>query len=459
MSENSSKKLGLKKLRAQFGKTAATDLKYMSYSSEAMLKQSPLTAQLLLWVIAIFIATMTIWAAFAEVDEFTRGAGKIVPSSDIQIVQNLEGGILAKLMISEGEIVKKGQPLLQIDDTIFASSFKERALQIQQLSVKAARLRAESTGSDWSRQIEDLSADTDQDLIESEHELYLSRKRQYVSQLAALRQKVTQKQQELSSIKVKRDSTRSSYSLLAREVEVTRPLVSEGAVSQVEFLRLQRQANDLRGELERAKLAIPQVQAALSEAKNNVESFVDSYTSEVRRELNEVSAELSRIQQTNEALEDRVKRTLVRSPMKGTVKQLKVKTVGGVIKPGMDLVEIVPFDDSLLVDAKLLPADIAFIHPGQAAMVKFTAYDFSIHGGLRAKVVQISPDTIVDQEGNSFYQVRLQTESSHLGKGEEPLPIIPGMTVQVDILTGKKTIMDYLLKPILKTKELAFRER
>ena len=414
------KKLSLKKLSSHFDQTATTDLKYMSYSSEAVLKQSPITTQVLMWVIAIFLLVMIIWASLAEIDEFTRCEGKIVPSSDIQVVQNLEGGILAELYVYEGDIVDKGQPLIQIDDTIFASTFRERALQIEQLTVKSARLRAEANGKNFDEALALLSEIKDAQLISSERDLYLSRQRQYQSQLEALNQKVTQKQQELSSAKVNQRSVANSYRLLKEELEVTRPLVSEGAVSQVELLRLQRQVSDLRGELDRAKLAIPQLEAAYSEAKNNARSFEDSSNSEVRQELNDVMSELSRIQQTNEVLEDRVARTMVRSPMKGIVKQLKVTTVGGVIQPGMDLVEIVPFDDSLLVDARLLPADIAFIHPGQPAVVKFTAYDFSIHGGLSAKVVHISPDTIVDEEGVSYYQVRLQTESGHLGKEEDP---------------------------------------
>ena len=451
--------LDLKKLREHFDQTATTDLKYMSYSSEAVLKQSPIATQVLLWIIVAFLTIMIVWANLAEVDEFTRGEGKIVPSSDIQIVQNLEGGILAKLLVHEGQVVDKGQPLLQIDDTIFASTFRERALQAEQLTVKSIRLRAGANGRNFDDELLLLSDQFDEKLVASERALYLSQQRQYTAQLDALNQKVTQKQQELSSIKVKQKSVAGSYRLLKRELNLTRPLVAEGAVSQVELLRLERQVNDLKGELARAKLAIPQLESAYNEALNNVDSFTDSYGSEVLQELNDVMAELGRIQQTNRALEDRVERTIVRSPMKGTVKQIKVTTVGGVIQPGMDLVEIVPFDDSLLVDARVRPADIAFIHPNQVAMVKFTAYDFAIHGGLPAKVVHISPDTIVDEEGVSYYQIRLETESSHLGKEEEPLPIIAGMTVQVDILTGKKTIMDYLLKPILKTKQLAFRER
>ncbi|MEZ5529026.1 MAG: HlyD family type I secretion periplasmic adaptor subunit [Porticoccaceae bacterium] len=447
------------KLQRQFQQTPAVDLKYMSYSSEAVLKQSPFAAQALLWVIAVFILVMLIWSSLAKIDEFTRGEGKIVPSSDIQIVQNLEGGILASLLVAEGDVVDRGQPLLQIDDTIFASTYRERALQAKQLTVKAARLKAEANGSDFDAELDKMGQDISAALIASERALYDSRQQEQLSEQEILNQKVSQKYQELSSIKVNRKSLSDSYQLMRKELSFTKPLVADGAVSQVELLRLERQVTDLKGELDRAAIAIPQLEAAYSEAKKNVESHAQSFASESRAELNDVMAELGRIQQSNEALADRVQRTIVRSPMKGTVKQLKVKTIGGVIQPGMDLVEIVPFDDSLLVDARVRPADIAFIHPTQAAMVKFTAYDFSIHGGLPAKVVHISPDTIVDEEGNSYYQIRLQTESGHLGKDDEPLPIIPGMTVQVDILTGKKTILDYLLKPILKTKQLAFRER
>jgi membrane fusion protein, adhesin transport system len=446
-------------VRKQLKQTPSTDLKYMSYSSEAVLKQSPLIAQLLLWLIAAFIVIMLTWASVAVVDEFARGEGKIVPSSDLQVVQNLEGGILADLMVSVGDIVDRGQPLLQIDDTIFASTYRERSLQAEQFIVKAARLRAEANSSGFDVELSKLNGARNPSLVLSERALYDSRKEEHLSELEILNQQTSQKYQELSSAKVHRKSLSVSYQLLKQELNFTRPLVTDGAVSRVELLRLERQANDLKGELGQAAILIPQLESAYTEVKKNVETRAQSFASDSREELNEIMSELGRIQQSNEVLEDRVERTIVRSPMKGTVKQLKVNTIGGIIQPGMDLVEIVPFDDSLLVDARVLPSDIAFIHPEQYATVKFTAYDFSIHGSLSAKVVHISPDTIVDEEGVSYYQVRLQTEDNHLGKEDDPLPIIPGMTVQVDILTGKKTILDYILKPILKTKELAFRER
>lgn len=449
----------LKKLGRYFEQTPSTDLKYMSYSSEAMLKQSPMVAQLLLWLIAIFIVVILLWASLAKVDEFTRGSGKIVPFSDIQVVQNLEGGILAKLLVTEGDIVEQGQPLIQIDDTIFISSFNESALRVEQLTIKSARLRAEASSSNFDIELSLLQGEFNPNLVMSERLFYRARQQQHLDQLDVLAQKVSQKKQELSSVKVNKRSLKESYQFLNKELNVTKPLVEEGAVSQVELLRLKRQVNDLKGELDRAVLAIPHLESELSEVKKNIDGYAQSFANESRGELNEVMAELGQLQQGTEALKDRVNRTVVRSPMKGIVKQVKVKTIGGVIQPGMDLIEIVPFDDSLLVDAKVLPADIAFIHADQPAMVKFTAYDFSIHGGLPAKVVRISPDTIVDEEGVSYYQVRLITKSTSLGHLDHPLPIIPGMIVQVDIMTGKKSILDYILKPILKTKELAFRER
>lgn len=450
----------LKKLRQHLNLSPATDLKYMSYSSEAVMLQTPGLHRLLLLGISALIFIMLIWAYFAEVDEFTRGEGRIVPSSDVQIVQNLEGGILAKLHVTEGELVERNQPLMQIDDTLFSSTFRERALQVVQLTAKAARLRAEAQSTSFDEELAKIDVEMDETLAQSERQLFRARANEFQSRVDALRQKVEQKRQELSSARGSRQNLANSYELLSRELSVTRPLVAEGAVSAVELLRLERQVNDLKGELNRARLAIPQLEAEYQEAQNNAEGFAQNFANEARKELNEVTSELDRYKESNQAYKDRVARTIVRSPVRGTVKQIKVKTVGGVIQPGADLVEIVPIDDSLLVDAKVRPADIAYLHPNQKATVKFTAYDFSIHGGLGAKVVLISPDTIVDEEGVSYYQVRLQTESSSLGKeGEDPLPIIPGMTVQVDILTGKKTVLDYILKPILKTKQLAFRER
>lgn len=453
------KSFDLKKLRQHYDAVQRVDLKYMSYSSEAVLQQTPLLSRLLMWTLVALLVVMFTWAAVAEIDEFTRAEGRVVPSSDVQVVQNLEGGLLAQMMVSEGELVERDQPLLQIDDTLFSSTYRERSLQAEQLAVKAARLHAEIHDTIFEDELLKLEIVPDSRAVISERELLQARRRDFELRIAALAERVQQRRQELSSIRVERETIAGSYELLSREVTLSRPMVEQGAMSRVELLRLERQANDLKGQMDRASLAIPQLESALQEALGNVESFEQGFRSEAQAELSEINAELNRLRESNQALEDRVRRTVVRSPVRGTIKQIRVHTTGGVIQPGMDLVEIVPLDDSLLIEASVHPRDIAFIRPAQEATVKFTAYDFSIHGGLSAEVVHISPDTIRAEDGASFYQIRLQTLGGHLGKGQQPLPIIPGMTVQVDVLTGRKTILNYLMKPIFKTRELALRER
>jgi adhesin transport system membrane fusion protein len=229
-------------------------------------------------------------------------------------------------------------------------------------------------------------------------------------------------------------------------------------MSEVDLLRLQREAATLKGELETTRLRIPRAESAVAEAEQKIEELTVSFRTQALAELNEIQAELSRLGESERALADRVTRTAVRSPVKGTIKRLNVATIGGVVQPGVDLVEIVPLEDTLLIEARIRPADIAFLHPGQAAMIKFTAYDFAIFGGLKAHLEHISADTMLDSHGEAFFLIRLRTERNYLGKKSEPLPIIPGMTVNIDILTGKKSVLDYLLKPLKRAQEKALRE-
>lgn len=284
-------------------------------------------------------------------------------------------------------------------------------------------------------------------------------KQRIQSELGGLNEQLVQKKQELLDYQAKANQTRRSLGLLQQEISMSEPLVAKGAISKVEILRLRRSEVDTRGQLESVTLAIPRAQAAIKEIENKMSETRDRYRSEALTQLNEARTELSKIEASGKAIEDRVNRTLVTSPVRGIVQQMMVNTIGGVIQPGSDLVEIVPLDDTLLIETKIRPQDIAFLHPGQEAMVKFTAYDYTIYGGLKAKLEQISPDTVTDKEGKSYYIVRLRTEKNHLGSDEKPLIIIPGMVASVDIITGRKTILAYLLKPILRAKAEAFHER
>ncbi len=433
------------------------DLHYMSSVSEAMLEQTPKGAQLLLWALLAFILLAIIWANWASLDEISRGDGEIIPSKQLQVVQNLEGGIVSEILVAEGDIVEKGQVLLRIDDTRFASTFKESKVREIELQAKAARLHAEAERQPFTAPAnfpEEYAA-----MLAQEQTLYIARKNELAASQAVLQQQIEQKKQELLQAESKRTQLSRSLSLLQKELKITEPLLAEGVISEVEFLRLKRQVNDLAGEMDSIRLSMPIINSTLSEAEKKLAEVEVQFISQARSELNETLSEASRLKETLSGMQDRITRTEVRSPIKGTVKQLLINTVEGVVQPGDELVNIVPWEDTLLVEAKLKPSDIASVKVNQSAVVKVSAYDFSIYGGVGASVIFVSPSTILDDKGEPHYIVRLKTDKPYIGKDETRLPLMTGMTVSVDILTGKKTVMDYLLKPILKARNKALTER
>jgi membrane fusion protein, adhesin transport system len=414
-------------------------------------------AHLLLLVIATFFILFFAWASWATLDEVTRGEGRVIPSSQIQVVQNQEGGIVSQILVREGEIVERGQVLLQIDNIRAASDLRENRKRWLALVGALARLRAE---------VEDSAITFDPqvvteagEVVRNEHDLYDARQQALRSELAILTSQATQREQELAELLRRLAQLEGSYGLALEELEITEPLAARRVVSKIDLLRLKRQVNDLEGELETTRLGIERVRSASQEAQSRIEEKTLSFRAEAQRELNVVQAEAAALEEKIAADTDRVGRTEVRSPVRGTIKQLFVNTLGGVVQPGEDLAEIVPLEDTLLVEAKVRPADIAFLRPGLPATVKVTAYDYAIYGGLDAVVEDISADTITDEKGERFYRVRVRTTEGTLDKAGTPLPIIPGMTTQIDILTGEKTVMDYLLKPILRARQNALRER
>jgi membrane fusion protein, adhesin transport system len=414
-------------------------------------------AHLLLFAVVAFFVVFFAWASWAELEEVTRGDGKVIPSSQVQVVQNLEGGIVAEIPAREGAIVQRGEVLVRIDNVRAASELRESRQRYLSLQGALSRLRAE-VGDVPLAFAPEVMAEAP-DVAQSESALYRARREALLSELEVLRSQAAQREQERTELATRLDQLERSHALAREELAITEPLATSRVVSRVQLLRLQREVNDLAGELEATRLAMPRIEAALREATRRIEERQLSFRAEAQRELTAVQAEAAALQEEITAEADMVSRTEVRSPVRGTVKQLFVNTVGGVIQPGADLVEIVPLEDNLLVEAKVRPADIAFLRPGQPAVVKITAYDFAIYGGLDALVEDISADTITDERGESFYRVRVRTDESALHEAGEPLPIIPGMTTQVDILTGQKTVLDYLLRPILSAKERALRER
>ena len=450
-------------------------LDYIDDKTAALLLSTPKSARVLLWVIIAFIFLACFWAALSKLDKVTVGEGKVIPSSHLQVVQNLEGGLVKELLIREGDTVTKGQTLLLIDDTLFRSDFRERVQELTGLNGEAIKLSTliksvvvNSNGhvNNWHESvlIERIPLTFKDDFVKKNPKVVFRQRAGYreklnnlENQLSVTSQQVHQKEQELIEITSRVKSLKQSYDFAQEEYLITKPLADDGVVPQIDLLKLQRQVNDTKRELSSAELSIPSLTSSLQEMVFKHVDIALKFRAEQQEQLNEIEDRLLTMTETRISLKDRVERTVVLSPVNGSIKKLHVNTVGGVIQPGMDLVEIVPSEDNLLIEAKIAPKDIAFLRPGLNAVVKLSAYDFTVYGGLNGILENISADTIQDEEGNSFYLVNIRTESNNLGEAKN-LPIIPGMTASVDIVTGKHSVLDYLLKPILQAKHSALRE-
>jgi adhesin transport system membrane fusion protein len=452
-------KSGVKEsIRRYFKGSASLQGQPLPEVNKALIEDAPRVVRLTIWAIIGFFLFLLLWANFAVIDEVTKGDGKAIPSSKIQKIQNLEGGIVSEMFVKEGQIVEAGAPLIRLDDTRFASNVGETEADRLSMLLRVERLSAE---------VDDRPLNFPEDVLKampgqakSEESLYISRRQQLHDEIGGLQEQLIQRQQELREFSSKQAQYRQQLGLQRQEINMSEPLVAQGAVSPVEVLRLKRAEVETRGQLDATTLAIPRAESAIKEVQRKIDETRGKFRSDALTQLNEARTDLNKAQATGKALEDRVSRTLVTSPVRGIVNKLLVNTIGGVIQPGSDMVEIVPLDDTLLVEAKIRPQDIAFLHPGQEAIVKFTAYDYTIYGGLKAKLEQIGADTITDEDKKTtYYIIKVRTERSHLGTDEKPLLIIPGMVASVDIITGKKSVLSYLLKPIIRARAEALHER
>lgn len=433
------------------------DYEFMNSLSAAILQTAPSkTSKVIrIWLITIFVAIL--WASFAEIDEITRGDGKTIAYGQNQIIQNLEGGIVEAILVNEGQRVEAGQVILKISNAKSLSSSLSNQIKFEELEAKKARLHAEANDLPF-EVLTTANEELNKQLVLAK-QLYDSNKLEFEAKDYAIVEQINQKRQALTEAKARIVSLRKSLEFVTEEIAMTEPMVKEGVKSKVDFLKLKREASAIENDIEAAKLSLPRLDSLIEEFKSNRSAAKQLFISTAKQELNTVTAELSRIGTQQVEFTDQVDRTMVKSPVEGIVQKLFVNTVGGVIKPGADLVEIVPTSKKLYLEIKIKPSDIAFIHPNAEAMVKVSAYAFNIHGGLTGKVVSISPDTITDKQDETFYIINVETDKSYLGTADKPLKIIPGMTVSVDIVTGQKTVMQYILKPILKTKQYVFTEK
>lgn len=436
----------------------AETLKWRADADWAMLQQEPLRARALLKGSALVLVLLLVWAGFAQIDEVTRGEGRVVPSSQVQIIQSMDGGMVSDIYVREGQLVKTGELVMRIEPTRFVSSLRENQSQVQALQARAARLRAIVEGRPFIPPPE-LERDAP-DLVLRERQLYDSQRAEIGAQIGIAQQQLSQREHELRETQAQQAQTNRAIELITQEIRATEPLVESGAASEVELLRLKRDLSKLRGDREQYVAQIARVQSAIQESRRKISEVELSFRNLRGGELAETLAKLSGLHEGGTALADKVSKTEIRSPVRGVVKRLHINTQGGVVQPGRDVVEIVPLDDTLVIEAKVRPQDIAFLRPLQPAMVKFTAYDSAIYGGLEARVENIGADTVIEDQGprrgEAFYMVRVRTTKSTLGPD---LPIMPGMVAEVDITTGKKTLLTYLLKPVLRARSEAFTER
>ena len=432
----------------------ADSLTWEESADRARVEQNPIKTRIMFYTLCTTIVVLIVWSAFAEVDQVTRGEGKVIPSQQVQILQSLDGGVITDIRMKEGDIVEKGQLLIKLDATRFQSNFSESNAELLALTAKIVRLRAVVDDTDFIPG-NDLQTAAPA-LVKHERRLFETSHEELEVLKKIAQQQITQRKEEFVEAEAARDRAIKTARLAERELEVTRPLVASGAVSEVEILRLQRDLANMVGERDQALAQIRRLHSAIAEAKQKFIEVELNFKNDIRENMSIAMARLSVLQGASSGLSDRVKQTAVRSPVRGTIKRLFYNTIGGVVLSGKEIVEIIPLDDSLLLEARIKPQDIAFLHPGQLANVKFTAYDFVVYGGLDAKVEHIGADTVMDENGNPFYIVRVRTFESSLGVGK---PIIPGMVATVDVLTGKKTILAYMLKPLLRAKQYALSEK
>lgn len=442
------------------------DLNFI-YSSYAASNEEPgKTSNTIFLIITVVFTALILWAAIAEIDELARGDGRVIPTDKIKTVQSLDGGIISEIFIKEGDTIKKGTPLMKIDTTRFQASLEESKQEYLSLLAIKARLFAESNINindplpklEFDKKILDDESRYDK----NEKILFENRFRELQSSVRVLESQRNQKRQELREIESTISKLTQSLGYIEEQRKTIKQLVARGVKSKYDLLDIEKEYTQTKGDLDTARLSISRSRFAINEANNRINEKLNTFRSEASNELQKTVSQINRFEAKLVGDQDKVEKTTIISPVDGIIKQLNFNTIGGVIQSGVDLMEIVPLSDALVVEAKIDPRDIAFINPSQKAIIKITAYDFSIYGGLEGKIIEISADSIVDKESKdakSYYRVLIKTDKNYLEKDGYKLPIIPGMVATADIVTGKKTILDFILKPILKVKQDSLHER
>lgn len=442
----------------------SSDFAFANDIRAAVELRTPRTARMLLFTSLALIVVFVLWAHFAVLDEVKRGNGKVVPSRQTQVLQTLEGGIVGAILVQEGALVEQDQPMVRIDDTNFAAQFGEVRERRAAMAARVARLDAEAIGRDQLTFDADLTAASPRS-VQAERAVFDAHVRKLLQDIDVVAQQKSQKEKEIDELKASEKRFDDTLKLMSRELELTRNLYNQKVVPEIEMLRSDRQATDMRGQLAVVRATLIKTQAAIEEAQARMSTIRSTFRAQAEDDLAKSRGDLAVLEENIKSAQDRVRRTELRAPVRGIVNKLNITTLGAVVQPGASIAELVPLDDTLLVEGRVRPQDIAFMRPEQAAVVKLSAYDSSVYGSLHGKVERISADTITDDKGDknergeTFYRVMVRTEKNHLGTNEHPLPIIPGMVATVEILTGEKSVLDYIMKPARMLRDEALRER
>jgi adhesin transport system membrane fusion protein len=412
----------------------------------------------LILLVMLVLVVAGLWANYAIVDETTSAQGKVIPSSQVQVVQTLEGGIVREILIREGDLVEQDKVLMRIDDTGAASRLGELKQKRFALLAETARLEAEVNDQPEMTVEESLEKEVPE-IVAAERAAFAARHTKRNDEREVLSQQLSQREQELSELDARQAKAEALLAPLARELELTRALHKKGVIPEVELLRLTRQHAELEGELNVIKTSLPRAKSAIEESRSRLAGAAATAKAEARERLAKARGELAVAVESEKAAADKVVRAALKAPVRGVVNKINITTVGAVVQPGYGIVEIIPLDDTLLVEARIRPKDVAFISPAQQANVKFTAYDYLTYGFLVGSIERISADTFVDEDNQAYYRATIRTEKNHIDHEGRKLPIIPGMIASVDILTGRRSVLDYLLKPINRARYEVFHER
>lgn len=416
-------------------------------------------SNILLWSVVGFFALLLIWAMFTKIDRTVHASGRVVPTAQLQLVSNLEGGVISQILVKGGDMVKAGQPLIRLDNTLSTSDFSASSSTLASLDAKIARLTAEVEGRAPRFPVPASPAAREQ--VDIERSLYASRQADLLSLTAAARARLTQSQRAVTEAIANRDAAASARDAAQQQVSILRPLVASGVEPQLSLIQAERQSNVAQSQVAASQATIARAQSSVAEAQAALTQSRQDWRATAATELATAQAEAAGRRQALPALENRLDRTVVRAPLTGRVNRVLINTVGGTARPAEPLVEIVPSDSGLTIEAAVRPRDIAFVRQGQRSLVKITAYDYSIYGGMEGRVIGISPDATIDERtGEAHYTVRIRTTSDKLKSlSGGQYPITPGMVADVNLIGDKRSILSYLLTPFTRLSEDAFREQ